>query len=121
MSSSEFSIDPEELAPEIPRDSLDLEDSGGEDYHWEVFSSLSLNGNEYMIFLPPSDKEQKFINLEWEDADSEIPGFIVLRLETEESTGEEILVEVLDPSELLEIRDALEEDDFLSFGLERGE
>lgn len=117
-----FSIDPEDLAPKVKSEDLDLIDEEGNTFQWEVFYSFSLSGNDYMVFLPTHDSEYKYVNVEIDDPDSDVPGYIVLRLESEEITGDELLVEITEPDELEEVSEyVVEEIGILGLGTKGGE
>lgn len=96
------------LPTKVPEE-IDLLDEKGNTYTWEVFYSFSLGGNDYLVFLPSAESEYSMVNVEIDDPDSEIPGYIVMKISTDED-GEEILEEILDPDELEEVQEFVEDE-----------
>ncbi|TGN20603.1 DUF1292 domain-containing protein [Leptospira idonii] len=99
----------DDFLPSRVSEEIDLVDEQGNQFQWEVFYSFSLSGNEYLVFLPTSEAEYHLVNVELDDPDSDVPGYIVLKL-ANDASGEEILEEILDPEELEEVTEFVEDE-----------
>ncbi|TGL85981.1 DUF1292 domain-containing protein [Leptospira congkakensis] len=99
----------DDFLPSRVTEEIDLVDEKGNNYQWEVFYSFSQMGNDYLVFLPATEAEFQFVNVEMDDPDSDVPGYIVMRIGQDEA-GEEILEEILDDDELEEIREYVEDE-----------
>ncbi|BDA78135.1 hypothetical protein LPTSP3_g10650 [Leptospira kobayashii] len=99
----------DDFFPSRASEEIDLVDEKGNQFLWEVFYSFSLNGFEYLVFLPNTESEYHLVNVELDDPDSDVPGYIVLRLGNDEN-GEEILEEIIDTDELEEVREFVEDE-----------
>ncbi len=109
MEPNEISMQGDDFLPTRSSEEIDLVDERGNTFQWEVFYSFSLNGFEYLVFLPTSEAEFYLVNVELDDPDSDVPGYIVLRIGNDES-GDEILEEIVDPDELEEVAEFVEDE-----------
>ncbi|EOQ88519.1 hypothetical protein LEP1GSC202_2277 [Leptospira yanagawae serovar Saopaulo str. Sao Paulo = ATCC 700523] len=109
MDAKDFGFQADDFLPNRTTEEIDLVDEKGNSYQWEVFYSFSLLGNDYLVFIPSTEQEYQFVNVEMDDPDSDVPGYIVMRLGQDEA-GEEILEEILDIDELEEIREFVEDE-----------
>lgn len=99
----------DDFLPSRSTEEIDLVDEKGNSYQWEVFYSFSLFGNDYLVFIPSTEQEFQFVNIEMDDPDSDVPGYIVMKLTVDDS-GEELLEEILEEDELLEVREYVEDE-----------
>ena len=121
MDLKDLGLQNDDYLPSRSSEEIDLVDEKGNSFLWEVFYSFSLNGNEYLVFVPTSEAEYYLVNVELDDPDSDVPGYIVLRLGNDEN-GEEILEEIIDPDELEEVTEFVEDEiGFIGQFLNQGE
>ncbi|MDF3821040.1 DUF1292 domain-containing protein [Leptospira sp. 96542] len=99
----------DDFLPNRATEEIDLVDENGTTYQWEVFYSFSLSGVDYLVFIPNTEQEYQFVNVELDDPDSDVPGYIVMKLAFDDS-GEELLEEILDEEELSEVREYVEDE-----------
>ncbi|GBF48565.1 hypothetical protein LPTSP4_00640 [Leptospira ryugenii] len=107
MDLKDLGIQGDDFLPSHSSEEIDLVDEEGNTYLWEVFYSFTLSGSEYLVFIPTSESEYHLVNVELDDPESDVPGYIVLRIGND-TNGEEILEEILDPEELEEVAEFVE-------------
>jgi len=86
-------------------ETLDLQDENGEIISFELYFTFFINDEEYYAFLPLDEEGIEFINVEFDDPDNDLSGFVVFRLDHDPVSGGEILVEIVDPVELEIVQD----------------
>ncbi|TGL56693.1 DUF1292 domain-containing protein [Leptospira ognonensis] len=109
MELNDLGFQGDDFLPNRSSEEIDLVDERGNTFQWEVFYSFSLSGNEYLVFLPTSEAEYYLVNVDMDDPESDVPGYIVLRLSNDDN-GDEILEEILDPDELEEVAEFVEDE-----------
>lgn len=109
MDLKELGFQGDDFLPSRTTEEIDLVDENGNNYQWEVFYSFSLGSSDFLVFLPSNENEYQFINVEIDDPESDIPGYIVMRLGVDENS-EEILEEIVEEDELLEVREFVEDE-----------
>jgi predicted HAD superfamily phosphohydrolase len=108
---SALGLQSSELAALTPFDSeekeiLEMSDESGREYALEVISTFAIEDRKYLATIPVDESDFDLIHLEAEILDEDVQGFCILRWDQDEE-GEDILVEVLDPDELDEVKETL--------------
>ena len=84
-------------APEnFDDDIIVLTDENGQEVEFQIIDDYEKDGNRYFAMFPPEDEE---------NADSDILEYVILKLVTDEETGDEYFVSIDDDDELDDVAD----------------
>ncbi|MBQ4135557.1 MAG: DUF1292 domain-containing protein [Clostridia bacterium] len=79
-----------------PDNIITLTDENGVEVEFEIIADYEKDGNKYFAMFPPEDEA---------DENSDIVEYVILKLVTDEESGEEFFVSIDDDDELDDIAD----------------
>lgn len=79
-----------------PENIITLTDENGEEVEFEIIADYEKDGNKYFAMFPPEDEG---------DEDSDVVEYVILKLVTDEESGEEFFVSIDDDDELDDVAD----------------